>query len=113
MGQYACKYSLYEICGSGHLSVAKWIYKRDPSIDFGLSFYYACFKGHLRVAQWIEGLNKCTHNLFTEYTRHETAFILTCQFNHFEMVQWLYGFGINKKAIKIATEGTKCTEIID
>ena len=73
-------------CANGHLEVAQWLYKINPSLKIlaknEYAFQMACNGGHLLVAQWLYQV-KSTPNILAH-------FINACRNGHLEIVRWLY-----------------------
>ena len=74
-------------CGHGHLKIAKWILKINPSIDIfartGEAFRWACVEGHLKVTKWLFK-NKPSVLPLCKYAIH-----CACSGGHLNIAKWL------------------------
>ena len=83
------------VCGNGHLEVAKWLLKSDPSIDIHFrndgAFNLACTYGRLEVAKWLWqlDLNVDLH------ANNDNAFEKACENGHLEIAEWLLQLDLN------------------
>lgn len=78
-------------CQMGHLPVAQWLLKMDPTIDHRCwndqPFINACKNNHLHVTSWLWNLDPRRRP--NHHAMEDLAFRWSCKERHMEMARWL------------------------
>ena len=72
-------------CSNGNLSLSKWLYEKNPALDYDGLFYISCTTNQLAIAKWLYSI----HPEMDVSTNNEMTFCDTCFKGHLEIVQWL------------------------
>ena len=73
-------------CSNGNLPLAKWIYEKNPALDYDGLFYISCTTNQLAIAKWLYSI----HPEMDISINNEMTFCDTCFKGHLEIVQWLF-----------------------
>ena len=83
--------AMFNACSSGHLNVAKFLYKIKPSINLSIKedflFSEACNNGNLSVVKWLYSI---LGDKICAVSRYEHSICGACFYGHLNTAKWLY-----------------------